>query len=164
MNQFIKLIIALSLLSSAAVIAGDKSGFYFGAGYVATVDDTYFDEDTTGWAIEGGYELNRNIAFDVKLSETTYDNYDSNLSMKYLGVNAGTDFGSRVFKLYGKIGYADAAVSDGGGSDSNVALGAGVRFALDGDQQGFFLKAEALRAEFLGSYTTVMYAGFGFMF
>lgn len=153
----------LSLLPLSA-LADDSSGFYLGGGFAATTDDNYSDADTKGYAIEAGFKLNKIVAFEAKLSEATYDNYDVDLSMSYAGVNLGGSFGADRFSAYGKIGYANAEISDGGGSDSNPALGAGFSFAPNGNEKGVFFKAELLRMQFFESYSTFAYAGVGYKF
>ena len=149
-----KIFACLIFACSSSAFAGEGNGFYVGGGLASTAveQDVCSDCTTSGVAVEGGYTFNRVVDIDAKISTTDSDNYDYTLDMQYLGVNIGTDFGTKIFRLYGKIGYAHTVIEEPGytdGSDSNVAYGIGARFTF-GERKGVYIKLESIATEFLG--------------
>lgn len=157
-----------SISVSSFVLADDGSGFYVGGGIAATSvnEDGCNDCTTSGYAVEGGYSFNRVIDVDVKLSSTEGDDFNYDLDMQYLGVNLGTDFGTNIFRLYGKVGVARTEVSIPGygkENDSDVAYGFGLRWVI-GERRGIYIKLEGIGTEFQGDSVGAALLAVGYQF
>lgn len=153
--KHIALLSAIFLFSSTA-FADDsyrKSGFWLGAGGAATATDDCGSEcETSGHVIELGYDINQALGVELKLGDTSFEYGDGDFEFRFIGLNAGGDFGTGWVKLYGKIGMADVTVSEPGLydlSDDSVAFGLGVRFTPMGEQKGFYIKLESMRSKFV---------------
>lgn len=142
---------ALLACSAAGAHAFDQQGVFIGGGTTAISLDGCLDCDHSGLMLEGGFDINRTVGLDLKLAQTSADGrFDLNLT--YVGVNLGSDFDSHWFKLYGKLGLTHIKESFPGyetTTDSNIAIGAGVRFTPVEDQRGFYIKLDVLSSRFL---------------
>lgn len=132
----------------------NQSGVFFGGGFATTVNIDDSDYDSSGYALEVGYDFNKVFGLEYKYLKTENDLYDFvTNTASYFGANIGHDFNTGWFRLYGKVGLYDleTEVDWGNGDretwdDSSVAIGVGVRFA-SGDPRGFYLKIEVLSTE-----------------
>jgi len=167
MKKMLHMLAALIVLTAACFAqAQDNRGFYLGAAYVVTINDDCSFCDTSGIGFEAGYDINNLLSVEVRKAENEYDDFSADLSLTYFGINVGHNFNTEWFRLYTKIGYIDAEASEDGysESDSDTALGIGVRFSPQGGQKGLQLKVETLRSELWGSYDTTVYAGVAYKF
>lgn len=163
-----KSIAALCLIAVPTLaLANDDQGLFLGAGHAITLSiDCGTDCDSSGYAVEAGYNFNKIFAIEVKQSSTEYDEYeDDEIELTYVGVNIGHTFNSSWVRLYGKIGYVKAedtetyydteynngsyeyiSVSESY-SDNGAAFGIGISFTPFAHQKGLYIKLESMSAQ-----------------
>lgn len=158
---------ALLACTAAATQAYDQQGMFIGGGAASVTFDDCSECDASGLMLEAGYDFNRTVGLDFKLAQTTADDYDVDLDLTYIGANLGSDFGTPWFKLYGKLGIAHLRESSPGfvdDTESNIALGFGLRFTPVEDQSGFYIKLEGLSTRFLGEDVGIGMFALGYKF
>lgn len=161
--------LATMLLAAAPGIASarDTSGFYIGGGAIGTSTSDCSDCDSSGYGLDAGYDFNSIVAIDFKYAGTEMENYTDTFGIAYLGANVGHDFNTQWFKLYGKAGFARITQEWAGYystysyTETNPAIGVGVRFTPVREQKGFYIKAEGVSIEFAGSSVVSAYIGVG---
>lgn len=136
--------------TAASGHAFDQQGIFVGGGSAAITFEDCSSCDSTGLMLEMGFDINSIAGIELKVAQTSSDDYD-NLDLTYIGTNLGSDFGTHWFKLYGKLGLARIKESAPGyldDTDTNIALGVGVRFTPVQDQRGFYIKLEGLSTRY----------------
>lgn len=159
-----KMLLGILLACSATgAHAFDQQGVFIGGGWTAITLEDCPDCDSSGLMLEAGFDINRTVGLEIKIAQTSPDSlhYDperdvyieyDDVDMTYIGANLGSDFGTHWFKLYGKLGMAHFKESAPGyqtNTDTNIALGVGVRFTPVEDQRGFYIKLDLLSSRFL---------------
>lgn len=157
---------ALSVMASA----DDERGVFFGGGVASTINDDCGSYcDTTGYAIEGGYQFNKIIGVEAKLATLEYDS-DSYVEdeLVYLGLNLGHTFNTSWVRIYGKLGHVRVDETDSyydeNYTDSSFALGLGILVTPFAHQSGLYFKLESMSAEMFDSTIGYGQLGVGFHF
>lgn len=144
------------LFVSAHSHSEQDNGLYLGVGIFGAANSTceYSDCVYSGNVFEVGYDFNKIVSLEGKYaageSSNSYDEAD--LTISYLGVNVGSDFGTGWFRLYGKAGVASISEDESyyydSYSESGVTFGLGARFTLTGLAKGVYIKTETLGVTF----------------
>lgn len=162
-----KMLLGTLLACTAATShAFDQQGVFIGGGSAAITFDDCSSCDSTGLMLEGGFDINRTVGLELKIAQTSSDDYDD-LDLTYVGVNLGSDFNTHWFKLYGKLGLAHLEESAPGyadDTDSSIALGVGVRFTPVEDQRGLYIKLDVISTRYFDSDIGVGMFSLGYKF
>ncbi len=160
-------------LSSASSFGAYEKGISVGGGiFGASSDDCeYSGCSYSGQYIELGYDINNIASVELKYGngKSSYSTGDSDLSLSYVGVNAGHNFGTTWFNLYGKAGIAQIKEDESDNyskyTETAPTGGIGVRFFLAEDSKGFYAKLETIAVSFQNESTGYSYvAGIGYKF
>ncbi len=159
--------------ASASVFQGTE-GFFVGIGVAGTgSDDCGADCNASGTMFEAGYDVNRLVGVEFKYFRGSLDDFDDLQRMHYAGVNIGHDFDTHWFRLYGKAGLATITERTPSSAplaerytdtQTNPALGIGVRFTPTGIQQGVYVNMEFMGTRFLNDDMGILSLGFGYKF
>lgn len=167
-KKLLALVLFFSCCTSA--FANEDGGVYVGGGFSSLDEggESCSSCDTDGLVLEAGLQFNKYFDVDAKYAQTSSGSY--NLDMVYLGGNFGSDFGTKIVRVYGKAGYAHTSVDfpgyygiRGGRSESNIAYGAGVRFTF-GQRSGLYIKLESLRTELKDDSIRATFVSVGYLF
>lgn len=160
----------LSLLASCA-FAEDDQGLFFGGGSAVTANNNCSQCDSSGYAIEAGYNFNKVFGVEAKFSNTEWEhNYysDREYRLTYIGANIGHTFNSSWTRLYAKVGYTSVKNirNDENESelDTSEAFGLGISLTPFAHQRGFYIKLESIRAEIFNDTISYGQLGAGFQF
>ena len=167
-------LISLALgLSSITSYANDDKGISLGGGmFGASSSGCDFSGCSySGQYAEIGYDINSTVSVELKYGsgDSSYSFGDTDLSIGYLGVNVGSDFGTSWFNLYGKVGVAtiteDASYYYSEYTETAPTIGIGARFFLSGEPKGLYAKIESLAVSFQNdSIGYTFLAGVGYKF
>ncbi len=141
------LVVLLLLCVVAPWTWADQRGFYVG-GIFANASNVDCDEcrSVNMAGVDLGVDFTSVVGLNGRLV------LEDEVAQVYFGADLGHDFNTRLFRLYGKVGLMylreDLAPGDGYVSDTSLALGIGVRFTPMGNQDGLYIRLEALAAEF----------------